>query len=82
MTCIPISNGILCVNPPINYGRLHLGKKYVWVDFHPYCGPIFSWDKDGQKEYIPKDEGDPIWPLFSAWYDKRNKKLEKQDAKR
>ncbi len=22
-------------------GRLHVGNKYIWVSFHPYCGPSF-----------------------------------------
>lgn len=75
MTCIRFNNAIICVSP---YGRLRLGKRYVWVDYHEYCGPQFSWDTDGRKLYDPADENDPIWPLFEAWL----KKYEAKKAKR
>ena len=48
---------IVCTNP---YGRLHLGNRYVWVDYHPYCGPYFSYDANGSKLYDPVDENDPM----------------------
>jgi hypothetical protein len=68
MTCIRLdSNTIVCVNPG---GRLKLGNRYVWLDFHPYCGPNFSWDRNGSKPYDPVDENDPIWPLFEVWHQK------------
>lgn len=75
MTCIPFAGGIVCVTPTINIGRLKLGNWYVYVDFHPYCGPAFYWDQNGQKVYDPKDENDPIWPLFMDWMKKRDKKI-------
>lgn len=75
MTCTPFSGGIVCVTPTINIGRLKLGNRYVYVDFHPYFGPLFSWDQNGEKAYDPKDESDPIWPLFESWMKKRDKKI-------
>lgn len=69
MPCIPIpSGGFVCTN---HWGRLKLGNKYVWVEFHRYCGPIFWKDQNATNEYVPKDEHDPIWPLFEKWIDKR-----------
>jgi hypothetical protein len=67
MTCIRIGNGIVCVNP---WGRLKLGSRYVWVDFHEYCGPSFYWDAAETEVYEPADEHDPIWPLFGKWLKK------------
>lgn len=83
MTCVVFEgNGvksIVCVNPG---GRLKLGNRYVWLDFHPYCGPSFSWDRNGDKPYEPEDENDPIWPLFEAWFKKYKAQQEKRDAMR
>lgn len=68
MTCIRIGpSAIVCVN---RVGRLHVGNRYVWVDFHPYCGPSFSWDANGEKVYDPVDENDPVWPEFGKWHAK------------
>ncbi len=64
MTCTRMGGAIVCTSP---WGRLHLGKHYVWVDFHEYCGPAFYWDAAMSREYEPADERDPIWPLFDAW---------------
>ncbi len=64
MTCHRIGNGIVCASP---WGRLKLGNRYVWVDFHEYCGPSFYWDAAMSKTYEPADESDPIWPLFGEW---------------
>jgi len=74
MTCINFGNAIVCVPP---WGRLRLGNRYVWVDFHEYCGPSFSWDSAGRKPYDPVDENDPIWPLFGAWLEKYRAKKDK-----
>ena len=74
MTCTRIGNAIVCTSP---WGRVKLGNRYVWIDFHPYCGPAFSWDSAGNKEYDPVDENDPIWPLFEAWHTKYKAALEK-----
>ena len=71
MTCVTFCNVIVCTSP---WGRLKLGNRYIYLDYHEYCGPSFSWDRDGAKPYIPT-ETDPIWPLFSAW-------LEKYEAKK
>jgi hypothetical protein len=50
----------------------------VWVDYHTYCGPSFSYDEGGGKPYIPVDENDPVWPEFSKWL----KKYEAAKAKK
>ena len=67
MTCTRIGNAIVCTSP---WGRLKLGNRYVWVDFHTYCGPSFYWDSAMNKPYDPADENDPIWPLFEEWFKK------------
>ena len=72
MTCIRMGNAIVCVN---DWGRLKVGNRYIWVDMHPYCGPGFFADSAMTKPYDPKDEGDPVWPVFTAWYER--KKAEK-----
>lgn len=65
MTCIRMSpSSIVCVN---DWGRLHVGNRYVWVDMHPYCGPSFFTDSAMNKVYDPVDENDPVWPAFSEW---------------
>jgi hypothetical protein len=69
MTCIRIPNGIICVSP---YGRLHLGNRYIMVEMHEYCGPTFFTDRGMTKVYEPKDENDPIWPVFDVWLKKFN----------
>ena len=72
MTCIPVKNGIICINP---WGRLHVGNRYIWVDFHEYCGPNFYTTKNGYEiEYQPEDENDPVWPEFENWLEKYQKK--------
>jgi hypothetical protein len=67
MTCVRIGNGTVCISP---WGRLKLGNRYVWVDFHEYCGPSFYTDAAMSKVYEPADENDPIWPLFGKWLEK------------
>lgn len=67
MTCARIDSMIICTSP---WGRLHVGNRYVWVDFHDYCGPSFSYDQAGEKLYDPVDENDPVWPEFSKWLKK------------
>lgn len=67
MTCARIDRMIICTSP---WGRLHVGNRYVWVDFHEYCGPSFSYDQAGEKLYDPVDENDPVWPEFSKWLKK------------
>ena len=69
MTCTRIGNAIVCTNP---WGRLHVGNRYVWVDFHPYCGPSFYADGAMSKVYDPIDESDPVWPEFGKWLDKHD----------
>lgn len=79
MTCINFGNGIVCINP---WGRLKVGNRYVWVDFHPYCGPNFYTDSRMTKLYDPKDEGDPVWEPFGRWLEKYQAGQAKRDAKR
>lgn len=69
MTCTRIGNAIVCTSA--NVGRLHVGNRYVYVDFHPYCGPSFSYDAWGDKPYEPTDENDPVWPAFKKWHKKQ-----------
>ena len=64
MTCTNLGNMIVCTNP---IGRLHVGNRYVWVDYNTHCGPSFSYDANGEKPYDPVDENDPVWPAFGAW---------------
>ncbi len=75
MTCTRTPGGIVCANP---WGRLHVGNRYVWVDYHSYCGPSFSYDSAGNLPYNPVDESDPVWPEFSKWL----KKYEAAKAKK
>lgn len=69
MTCVRIPNGIICVN---SWGRVRVGKRYVWIDYHPYCGPQFWWNSAMDNEYMPKGEDDPIWDEFEKWLGKYN----------
>lgn len=69
MTCTRIGNAIVCTQ---RWARLRLGNKYVWMDFHPYCGPAFYWDSAMSKIYDPSDEHDPIWEVFGVWLDRFN----------
>ena len=77
MTCIQMGSTIVCVN---HCGRLKVGNRYVWVDFHEYCGPSFYTDSRMSKLYDPKDENDPVWEPFGRWLEKFNAQKEKQRA--
>jgi hypothetical protein len=70
MTCIISPGVIVCVRH--EGGRLRVGNRYVFFDFHSYCGPSFFTDRAMTKPYEPADENDPVWPPFQAWLDKRN----------
>ena len=79
MTCMRIgSNAIVCVSP---WGRLKVGNRYVWVDFHPYCGPSFYTDANMSRMYDPVDEKDPVWPEFTKWLDKHEAAKAKKQAR-
>lgn len=67
--------GYVCMN---DWGRLHLGNRYVWVDFHEYCGPTFFKDQAMTELYDPVDENDPIWPLFDRWLEKNRARKAKR----
>jgi hypothetical protein len=77
MTCIRFGSAIVCVSP---WGRLRLGNRYVWVDFHEYCGPSFYWDSAMTKGYDPADENDPIWDEFGKWLKKYQEAQTKRAA--
>ncbi len=70
---------IICTN---DWGRLHMGNRYVWVDFHEYCGPTFFTDSAMTKLYEPKNQRDPIWPLFETWRKKNEARKQRQRSKR
>lgn len=76
MTCLRMGNAIVCISP---WGRLRLGNRYVWVDFHEYCGPSFYWDSANTKPYEFQEdiENDPIWPIFEKWLEKYNREKER-----
>ena len=78
MTCIHFGGMIVCVNP---WGRLRVGRSYVWVDFHSYCGPTFFTDAKMNTIYDPANESDPVWAEFSRWLDKHQAAKAKYSAK-
>lgn len=68
MACIRIGgSAIVCVSP---WGRLKVGHRYVWLDFHEWCGPRFYSDAAMTKVYDPKAEQDPVWEPFGKWLKK------------
>lgn len=77
MTCTTMTMMHICTNP---HGRLKVGNRYVWVDYHRHCGPEFSWDAAGNKPYEPKGEHDPIWEVFLTWLEKRDAKEHQSNA--
>lgn len=68
---------IVCCSP---WGRLKVGNRYVWVDFHPYCGPSFYRDSAMTKLYEPADENDPVWCEFGKWLEKYEATKAKEQA--
>lgn len=79
MTCTRIDNMIICTSP---WGRLHVGNRYIWLDFHEYCGPSFSYDQAGNKPYEPKGVRDPVWKEFDKWLKKYRAKKERRQRER
>lgn len=75
MTCINMGSAIVCVSP---WGRLKVGNRYVWVDFHEYCGPSFYTDAAMRKKYEPNGVDDPVWEQFGNWLAKYRAGKEKQ----
>lgn len=67
MTCTRTGNAIVCTNP---WGRLHVGNRYIYVDFHEWCGPAFTLDRAGNVPYEPSGEHDPVWHEFNKWLNK------------
>jgi hypothetical protein len=78
VTCTRIPGGIVCTSP---WGRLHVSNRYIWVDYHAWCGPSFSYDSAGNIPYVPVDENDPVWLEFSKWLKKYDAAKAKQDGK-
>ena len=80
MTCIKAGNVIICINP---WGRMHVGDRYIWVDFHEYCGPSFYYDSNMSKPYVFEEdiEEDPIWIHFDIWLSKYRKTKEVERLK-
>ena len=70
MTCTRMPNGIVCTNP---FGRLHVGNRYIWVDYHPHCGPAFYTDWRMNNIYDP-EPNDPVWDALGVWLKKREAK--------
>ena len=60
---------IVSVSPT---GRLRVGGRYIWIDYHHYTGPSFTRDAAGGIPYDPVDENDPVWPAFDKWLKKFN----------
>lgn len=79
MTCTRIGNAIVCTNP---WGRLHVGNRYIWVDFHEYCGPSFTLDAAGNKPYEPTGVKDPVWKAFDAWLKKHRANQQRHERKK
>ena len=79
MTCTRLYGAIICTSP---HGRLHVGNRYIIVNFHEYCGPTFFTDRDMSKVYEPKDENDPVWDAFGKWHEKFQAKKEAARLKR
>ena len=71
MTCVRIPNGIVCLIP---WGRLHVGNRYIWVDWHSYFGPSFWLNAAGTIPYEP-DENDPVWVEYDKWLKKREARV-------
>lgn len=62
---------VCCSRPRVKrWARLHVGNRYVWLDFHPWTGPSFTADSAGVNVYDPQDERDPVWPVFNKWLEK------------
>lgn len=47
------------------------------MDYHPYCGPTFYYDRAMTKIYEPVDENDPVWDEFGKWLERYKAKKEK-----
>ena len=74
MTCTRVGDAIICTNP---FGRLHVGSRYVWVDFHPYCGPTFFRDRAMTLVYEPRGMRDPVWREPTEWRGKYEQRMAK-----
>lgn len=61
-------------------GRLHVGNKYIWVSFHPYCGPSF-YHGDNVFEPANKAEEAELWEEFGRWHKKFSDHEQKLTAK-
>lgn len=78
MTCHAFEgNGIKTIVCTYPWGRLHVGNRYIWIDFHPYCGPSFSYMNGNA--YEPEDENDPVWPEFEKWFQRYQARKARHD---
>ena len=68
MTCTNVGFAIICTSP---FGRLHVGNRYIYVDYHPYCRPAFYTDRNMDKEYFTTGADDPVWDALDVWLKKR-----------
>ena len=68
MPCTKILGGIICTTN--NFGRIHVGNKYVYFDYHSYFGPSFYSDTGYTKEFIPEKDSE-IWDKFESWMKKK-----------
>ena len=69
----------VCMSP---YGRVKIGNKYVWIDYHTYLGPQFWKDYKFTVPYWPENKNDPIWPEFEKWLAKYNASKEREARRR
>ena len=67
MTCIPIKDGILCMDDgPIDllpYGA------HVWMTWHPYCGPTFYRSENCIKAIEAPSK--KTWDAFGKWHNEQ-----------
>lgn len=61
-----VQNCTISVNPG---GRLRVNGKYIQLDFHPHCGPIF-YRGDNVFEPENKAEEDALWEALGKWHKK------------
>ena len=72
MTCLKISNGIVCFGNKAIRMRL-LDGSYVYMEWHTYAGPIFYKDKANTREIEEWWENELLVQV-QDWFVKRGKK--------
>ncbi len=71
MPCTQIGNGIVCWSPTYRL-RLEDGR-YVFMDWHKWCGPTFYRDRDLYRE-IEEWWNDTAICKALEWFQKRGEK--------